>query len=340
MENFVKNTLSNADFNQFRSNSAANNEEEKSDSFKYSKFSPFRKDHKQRTNNNFSNPYPKPPRVPEYRSTNSVPLNQTDRFAERELRNKKKRSVCNNCGIQGHLTVDCKQPVQSYGLIILNQAKDRVLLVQRRDSFGYISLINSENVPSNSISRISKTITQTEQQKLLCFDFDSLWKDVINDQRLQKNSRIIDLNRRRFQENQVKNIVGQISPDALRTDTEWGFPKGRIKKREKWNECARREASEETGIPENNLEIISDMPFMENIKGFDGRMYINIYYVGQIVNDFPSNSLSPQVNEIKKVDWIDMNNIEQFLSVSSSETKKKLIHQVKHFLKSIPQVIQ
>lgn len=341
MNNFVKNTLNNTDFKQFINTDSSDSSilSNDNDSFKYSKFSPFRKENKRNTTHSDTynrNSYPKPPQSHRTTppSTRTTPTNAF-KFKERELRNRQKRSVCNNCGIQGHLTVNCKEPVHSYGLIILNSDKSKILLVQRKDSFGYITLINNEKLPSGAINMAVKEITEEEQQKIICFDFESLWRDVINNPRLLRNNSILEQNKQRFKMYQIKDIVKNIDPNTLRTDTEWGFPKGRIKKKEKWIECAKREASEETNLSEENIEIISDMPFMENIKGFDGKMYINIYYVARLKDD-TSITVQPQKQEIKRLRWVEMNNMDDFFDTSSTSprTKKKLMHQLKKYLKT------
>jgi len=326
MDNFVKNTLHNTDFNEYKRKKDATD----FDSFKYSKFSPFRKDESQ--SNEIHNRYPKPPMINKSRT----PPNPR-RMSSRERIQLQQRLVCNNCGIQGHLNIDCKQPIQSYGLLILDNTLTKVLVIQRKDSFGYMSLINNENLPISSVASAAKDMTIEEQEKIIHFDFDSLWKDVVNDQRLQKNRKAIEDNQSRFNSYQIKSIVSQLSKDALRTDTEWGFPKGRIKKREKWLECAKRETCEEIGVPESNIEIISDMPFMENIKGFDERMYINIYYVAKLNNI--TELFIPQRNEVKFIKWIDLSESDMFfehntISMSSFKTKKKLLRQLRHFIES------
>jgi ADP-ribose pyrophosphatase YjhB (NUDIX family) len=329
MSNFVKQTLNSTDLQEFKRKKDSN------DSFKYAKFSPFRKDVNQRQKD-YDSPYPKPPIG---RTTN----NQSRRYSkmDRATREKQQRTVCNNCGIQGHSAIDCKEPIQSYGLIILDATHTKVLLIQRKDSFGYISLINNECLPTSSINAAAREMTQQEKEKIVCFDFESLWKDVINNHRLSNNGKVMEENKKRFNSYQIKSIVDQIPSEDLKTNNEWGFPKGRIKKREKWLDCSIREASEETGIPVNNITVLSDMPFMENIKGFDDKMYINVYYLAELNDNTFMNSIKAQKEEIKDVAWIEMANVEDFFDVSNAhhvKKKKKVIHQVKKYIKNELQV--
>lgn len=327
MSNFVKQTLNNSDLNEF--SNKKDTTESSPDSFKYAKFSPFRKDANPRQKN-YDNQFPKPP-IGKTNNIDRKPYNKTDR----NLRDRQFRIVCNNCGVQGHTSIDCKEPIQSYGLIILDATHTKVLLIQRRDSFGYISLVNNESLPTSSINAAARQMTQQEKEKIECFDFDSLWKDVINNQRLVRNTKAKEHNEERFKSYQIKSIVTQIPKSELNVDNEWGFPKGRIKKREKWMDCAIRESCEETGISHNNITILADMPFMENIKGFDDKMYINVYYLAELNDNTFLNSLVPQKEEIKDIKWIELSEIQQFFDVSNVynvKKKKKLIHQAKKYI--------
>lgn len=316
MDNFVKKTLE-----------SALEKKQHSESFKYSKFSPFRKDtnsqHSSKTTNNF----PRPPN--RHVARPNIQTHQSRRTL-RDIENKKKRNICGNCGIQGHLMSDCKQPIQSYGLFLMDPSLSKVLVIQRKDSFGYISLINNERINSACISKVAKTITHEEQTKIICFDFQDLWNDIINNPKLRRNRNIMERNKERFKHFQIKDIVRHIDKSVLADETEWGFPKGRIKRREKWTECAKRETSEEIGVSQDQFQLLSDMPFMENIKGSDGKMYINVYYVATVD---PTIQLTFQYGEIRDAKWVEMDTLQQFFN--SNQTKKKIIHQVNNFIKTL-----
>lgn len=342
MDNFVKQTLENAlqektiidlsETNQIFQHSNYS----KNESFKYSKFSPFRKNIRTNRQETY---FPRPPTQAQNNTSHTrnsyTQTRNSYTHKTRDLRNKEKRSICRNCGIQGHLVLDCKQPIQSYGLFILNQSLSKVLVIQRRDSLGYISLINNEKINQVYISNIAKTITQEEQSKIMCFEFEEMWKDIIHNPRLRQNRNIIQRNKERFNNLQIRDIVHQIDKSTLTSENEWGFPKGKIQRREKWSECAKRETSEEIGISQEYFTLLSDMPFMENIKGTDGKMYINVYYVAMMKPE--QNQFDPQKEEIRDVKWIDIEELEQFfdLAVIENQTKKKLIHQVKCFIKTL-----
>lgn len=303
------------------------------DALRYSKFSPFRKDYKS------PSPYPKPIVTTINQPIVTTPsTSRTDSNNNVNMRRKLSRIICNNCGVQGHQTYNCVEPIQSYGLLIFDPTMKKVLMVQRKDSYGLMSLVCNERIAKNNIAEIAKTITVDEQQKILCYDFSMLWHDLINNFKLRRNTSIMNANKDRYSDYRVKDIVASIEPSILALSPSWGFPKGRIKKREKWIDCAIREAMEETNIISEDIEIISDMPFMENIKGYDGRMYINVYYMARVKeSSFDNLNICPQKEEINNIEWVEYDNLENFLTETTSDlkslaAKKKLLRQLSRSL--------
>ena len=51
---------------------------------------------------------------------------------------------CNNCGNEGHLYRHCRLPVLSYGILCIN--KDKLLMIQRKDSLSYIEFSTGSKV--------------------------------------------------------------------------------------------------------------------------------------------------------------------------------------------------
>lgn len=112
---------------------------------------------------------------------------------------------CSNCGVLGHTYRDCHSPVTSFGTILFrinnpNWSQEKllsgtplsltgvepffhsieVLLIQRRDSLGYVDLLRGK-YSVNDADYIRKQIhgmTDAERQKLLTTDFDTLWADM------------------------------------------------------------------------------------------------------------------------------------------------------------------
>ena len=71
------------------------------------------------------------------------------------------------------------------------------------------------------------------------------------------------------------------------------------------------------------------MPFMENIKGTDGKTYVNIYYIAVINTDISELVITPQEDEINEIKWVELNNIDDlFDNFKQQKPKKKLLHQI------------
>ena len=60
---------------------------------------------------------------------------------------------CNNCGKSGHISNDCKMPITSVGIILVNYENKipQYLLVRRKDTFGYSDLIRGKYPMYNNI---------------------------------------------------------------------------------------------------------------------------------------------------------------------------------------------
>jgi len=56
-------------------------------------------------------------------------------------------NFCNNCGRQGHLFHQCKNPVTSIGIIVFTKNSDNqleYLMIRRKDSLGYVDFIRGK----------------------------------------------------------------------------------------------------------------------------------------------------------------------------------------------------
>jgi len=112
---------------------------------------------------------------------------------------------CTNCGEHGHSTKQCLQPITSYGIILfrvkggwnqaaqilesettlnglegLLQSKLEYLLIQRKDSLGFIDILRAKYTVTDTayISQQLHGMTRGEQDKLLNEPFDSLWEQM------------------------------------------------------------------------------------------------------------------------------------------------------------------
>ena len=97
-------------------------------------------------------------------------------------------NYCNNCGNFGHLYKDCRHPILSYGIILYHKEKTelgkfiyRIIMVERKDSLSYIEFLRGKyKTPLNHeyIQLLVSRMTEEETEKLLSFDFDTLWNKL------------------------------------------------------------------------------------------------------------------------------------------------------------------
>lgn len=105
-----------------------------------------------------------------------------------EKKHHKYYDVCNNCGKQGHTFKQCKNPITSYGVIVfrispVNQERE-YLMIRRKDTLGYIDFMRGKYSVSNQtyILNMIHQMTVQEKNKLKCFTFDELWRDLWKDE--------------------------------------------------------------------------------------------------------------------------------------------------------------
>jgi 8-oxo-dGTP pyrophosphatase MutT (NUDIX family) len=219
---------------------------------------------------------------------------------------------CTNCGESGHSTKQCLQPITSFGTIIFrvrngykqtdallesdtnlnglegpNAANIEYLLIQRRDSLGFIDIMRGK-YRLGDIDYIKQQIritTHDEQRRLLTDSFDTLWEGIwgppvegSHSYRHEKEQSRAKLETLR---NGSPNLEELIKSVGSGWDTpEWGFPKGRRDLHETEYACALREMWEETGITERDLVPIRNLePVREVFFGSNHIQYCHKYFI-------------------------------------------------------------
>jgi 8-oxo-dGTP pyrophosphatase MutT (NUDIX family) len=233
--------------------------------------------------------------------------------------------VCNNCGIRGHVYRECRNPVLSYGNILYRTDKDvpQLLMIQRKDSLCYIEFIRGKYDIRNIayIQVLIDKCNNTEKQRLLTHNFETLWNDLWmirdSDEKTRfksdyvKGSEKFNSIRDGVYANHIrvclKDIIEQ-SPTSY-PETEWEFPKGRRNPGETNRECAIREFSEETGYNPGDYEYITNIaPLDEAYVGENNVRYKHIYYIGFLKNLTKFPEIDPeklsQVTEIRDIRWL------------------------------------
>lgn len=228
------------------------------------------------------------------------------------------KSTCTNCGNQGHSYRTCVSPITSYGAILFrvndptwNQAtilttsqssitgfegftqKLEVLLIQRRDSLGFVEILRGKYQLTDSeyIKKQIHGMTDIERKKLLEKPFDDLWSELWgldsrgtnhyrNDKEISRQKLTALREGVEFQPNVVLTLRELIEQCPVHWDTpEWGFPKGRRDQGEKDLACALREVQEETGITKEQCFIIQNLePLNETFFGSNQIHYCHKYF--------------------------------------------------------------
>ena len=154
---------------------------------------------------------------------------------------------CNNCGEGGHVFRSCKEPITSYGLLLLrgqfeplnlptDPNKLSVVMVKRKDSMTYMEFIRGKYEPLNLlyVSKLIRNMTKQEQELIINEPFDKLWTRLWGMGRDTKSLEYEDsLNK--YNSLDRKKIVNENR--TIFTEPEWGFPKGRRSKGETDLEC-------------------------------------------------------------------------------------------------------
>ena len=270
-----------------------------------------------------------------------------------------KGNICSNCGIQGHHYKQCMEPVTSYGIIafritddihtmltrasMLPQKNIEFLLVQRRDSIGFIELLRAK-YKLTDIAYIRQQIagmTPQERQFLLDKSFDELWVGLWGKPTLPENRQYkqeYELAKQKFEvlktgfdHNSTKVTLEWLiqSTPVLYDSPEWGFPKGRRNTFETNYKCAVREFCEETGLETADVKIFENIePICETFYGNNNIHYSHVYYVGHV-----RNSLKLEVKrddpmmtrEIGDIGWFTLDAALAKIRPSNSEKREALL---------------
>lgn len=89
------------------------------------------------------------------------------------------------------------------------------------------------------------------------------------------------------------------------SQNDWGFPKGRKNFNETDLNCATREFTEETGINETLISVITNIvPYEEIFTGSNFKSYKHKYYLGYIENgEIAVNLAGFQKEEVGNMEW-------------------------------------
>jgi 8-oxo-dGTP pyrophosphatase MutT (NUDIX family) len=226
-----------------------------------------------------------------------------------------KNIVCINCDKLGHMFRNCKKPIVSYG--VLAYKKDKIndeikfLLIQRKDTIGYIDLVRGKINKNFSLESNYKVLmeemTPDERKRLSTVPFDKLWDDL-----WCNHSSKTYINE--YKKSKINFFKVDIPYMAENTESRWEnqefcIPKGRRNNKESNMKCGIREFCEETGYTRNEIYVDYQTPVVqETFLGGNGVMYKHVYYLTEILTTRepvldPTNHL--QAGEVKTIKWMN-----------------------------------
>ena len=205
-----------------------------------------------------------------------------------------------------------------------NDNSIKYLLIRRRSSLNYVEFVRGKYYLDNLdyLKNILNFITDEEKNKILNYDFHTIWIDFWADDIFIENQEYIDAKRKfetlkngfiykKFDISVFVNLDILVFEAAkIYKEPEWGFPKGRRNLKETNIECAKREFTEETNINETNYSIINISPFEETFLASNNNKYKHIYYIGQMkdnINPIYDSSNKHQLIEISSIELCDFN---------------------------------
>jgi len=239
--------------------------------------------------------------------------------------------LCNNCGNYGHLFYNCRKPITSFGILCyrLNANNNNIieyLLVQRKDSLGYVDFLRGKYNEKNlfQLKNIIKEMTKTEKENIIKFSYSELWDKLWN----KINEKYDAKNEEKF------NYIKQYKMDMFNViweEAEWGIPKGRRNYKEKDLECALREFEEETGYHKKNLFLIKNLNSYDEIfTGSNLKSYKHKYFIAKI-NFEDTKELKFQKSEIGNMEWMPYEKCLEKIRDYNTE-KKELITSLNNLL--------
>ena len=233
-----------------------------------------------------------------------------------------KDKYCINCGLNHHTYKECKKPIISIGIILyyIQNNQIKFLMIRRKHTIGYIEFIRG-NYNINNIGYLKKLLSVMsleEKNNILNYNYTYLWKNLWQISIITKNDKYINsenkfnkLKNGFFIDNNFINIKLLFYNIYNWKETDWEFPKGKRKYKELDIDTAKREFYEETGISDQNYNIIYNFKIIENYKGINNNNYRNIYFIAKALNNNIPNinySKKNQYCEISKIEWFNKNN--------------------------------
>lgn len=267
--------------------------------------------------------------------------------SDETIAKKKYRNVyCVNCGEKGHVVKDCDGPITSFGIIAFKIVKSRseeiddkneklkeviemamgspkkrpdeypkikFLMIQRKDTMGYIDFIrgkypeDNEQHKSKLLSIWLNEMTTKEKTQLLTQSFDVLWDNLWMNHESKCYKNEYHSAKRKFERLDLRSLIG--NSKTYYEFQEFSFAKGRRNMKERNITCAEREFYEETGYIKSEYQFIKNYPpIQEEFTGTNGIRYRHIYYLVKMNDDIAPPCIDKdnivQTGEVQNIGWM------------------------------------
>jgi 8-oxo-dGTP pyrophosphatase MutT (NUDIX family) len=161
----------------------------------------------------------------------------------------------------------------------------KFLVIQRKDTFGFIDLIRGKWDSLETAKRFIEEITPNERIKLLTRSFDQLWSDLWMNENCKAYRSEYAQAKRKFYDLGLPDLLSRES-DQRYLFTEYTFPKGRQRGIETGLATACREFQEETGVKSHEYTLLASPPVTETFIGTNGIRYKHVYYIAEMQSDY------------------------------------------------------
>lgn len=255
-----------------------------------------------------------------HRGVSSSSAPQTNRYKNSKFgrikrnRQTKKKRYCNT------------DPITSYGILLYSLAEEntpKFLLYQRRDNFEYMDFLRGCWGSENILPGLFSAMSHDERYRIRNYTFEELWDDlwVIHDCRIYRDG--FAKAKRKY--DSIHHRISQIldTTESCIQEPPWGWPKG---KKNGYYEnsihCASREFQEETSIDSSLIDIVKEIPYVEDFKGSNGKFYSTHYFLAKIQHPIiPQRIDTPQcirkstvTEEASNVKWLTFDEALSYLN--------------------------
>lgn len=268
---------------------------------------------------------------------------------------------CTNCGASGHVFRHCMAPVTSYGIIAIRYKGEQsqlqklcsmralltgmdsaneieFLLIQRRDSLSFIEFVRGKYNPADKeyISKLFRSMTIKEQDKIRTMTFDELWCSVWGDSSnthrndYEHSDRKYKLLCEEGGGGGREAVIQFIDANPSEWEyPEWGFPKGRRNPHESDIACAIREFQEETNLLKTDFQIVHNIQSLsETFFGSNQVHYCHKYYIAicDKSTDVTLSHDNPHMSrEIGNIQWLTLDKALQKIRPDNVEKREILL---------------